>query len=196
MRNSRPKWKYVTNANFFQGLREGIFAFAINIHVYLTAGNEMGLGGFAFVRALVSFLAYFLIGRKLKKKFRNRAIFLGGSVLALSTLLIIKPASFSFLLFYAAVVAASYPLVLVPFFSITFDVIGKNPGAAEWRIEYVAVRELFLNLGRFFSIGIFLLFLSFFPYRDVFPILLTVFGSGYFFIYFCTKKIEAEERGA
>lgn len=186
-------WNMVTNANFFQGLREGIFAFVINVYVYIATGSEMTLGTFAFINSFVSFITYYLASRFIKKKHRKKAILFGGILLFLSIFLIIFHVSTPLFFLYSAVIAFSYPLVLVPFLSTVYDVIGQAWKAGEMRIEYVVVRELFLNLGRIFSIFLFLITVFLFPAESGIPFLLVILGSSYIGIYWFIRKIKNKE---
>lgn len=110
--------------------------------------------------------------------------------MSLSVFLIIGNVSYTMFLLYSALIAFAYPLVLVPFLSASYDVIGKGWRAGEMRIEYIVVKELFLNGGRAAAIMIFLIAVSFFPLKTVLPYLLVVFGSGYLFIYLFVRHIQ------
>jgi YQGE family putative transporter len=80
-------------------------------------------------------------------------------------------------------------LLLVPYVSLTYDVIGKGWKAAEMRIEYIVVRELYLNFGRITSIVLFILAVTFFDKEQSIPILIPIVGIGHFLIYFCVKSV-------
>ena len=69
-RKHNQNWRMVTNAHFFQGLREGIFAFMISVLVFLSTGTEMALGTFGLINSGVSFVAYFAVSRLIKKEQR------------------------------------------------------------------------------------------------------------------------------
>ena len=86
---------------------------------------------------------------------------LGGTLLFLAIFIVMIKVSYVLLLIYSALVAFAYPLVLVPFLSMSYDVIGKGWQAAEMRIEYIVVKEIFLNSGRLVAICLFLLGLHF-----------------------------------
>jgi YQGE family putative transporter len=94
------------------------------------------------------------------------------------------------LIMYAVLIAIAYPILLVPYNSLTFDVIGKGWNSAKMRIEYIVVRELFLNLGRIVSITLFLIAVTFFNEKTSIPALLSVIGSGHALIYFFVRHIE------
>ena len=183
----------MTNASFFQGIREGLFAFVINIYVYIATGSEMALGTFAFVNSFVSFITYYFASRYIKLQYRNRAMLIGGIILFSSVFLIIIKVTYPLLLIYSVMIAFAYPIVLVPFNSTSYDIIGKSWKARELRIEYIVVNELFLNGGRVCSILLFLIAVSHLAVKLVLPYLLLILGSGYLFIYVFIRHINVKE---
>lgn len=183
-------WRMITNAHFFQGFREGTFAFIISVFVFLATGSELSLGTFGLINSGVSFIAYFFVSRMIKKQHRKKAILLGGCILYASIFLIVFDVTYTRLLIYAATIAIAYPLLLVPYLSMTYDVIGRGWNAAEMRIEYIVVREIFLNLGRFVSILLFLFAVTMFDEQKSIPILLLIVGVGHSVIYFFIRRIQ------
>ncbi|AGK54931.1 MFS transporter [Bacillus sp. 1NLA3E] len=188
-RRNDVNWRMITNAHFFQGFREGTFAFVISVFVFLSTGSELSLGTFGLINSGVSFLAYLFVSRMLKKSHRKKAILLGGIILYASIFLIVFDITYIKLLIYAATIAIAYPLLLVPYMSMTYDVIGRGWKAAEMRIEYIVVREIFLNFGRFISIIFFILAVTLFDEQKSIPILLLILGAGHSVIYFFIRKI-------
>jgi MFS transporter, YQGE family, putative transporter len=188
-RKHDKNWRMVTNAHFFQGLREGVFVFIVSVFVFIATDSEMALGTYGLINSGISFLAYFFVSRMLKKEYRKKAILVGGVILFLAIFLIVFQVSYFRLLLYAALIAVAYPLLLVPYASMTYDVIGRGWKAAEMRIEYIVVRELFLNLGRIASILLFLASIHMFNEEKAIPILLVILGSGHTLIYFFIRKI-------
>jgi len=188
-RKQNENWRLITNANFFQGLREGTFAFVISVFVYLSTGSEMSLGTFGLLNSGVSFVAYYFASRLIKQKNRKKAILIGGIILYASVLLIVWDVSFVKLLIYGGMIAIAYPLLLVPYMSTTYDVIGTGWKAAEMRIEYIVVREIYLNLGRIISIVSFLVGITWFKAENSIPILLLILGAGHSCIYFFLKRV-------
>jgi MFS transporter, YQGE family, putative transporter len=189
-RKNDKNWRMVTNAHFFQGLREGVFVFIVSVFVFIATDSEMALGTYGLINSGISFLAYFFVSRTLKKEYRKKAILVGGLILFLAIFLLVFNLSYLRLLLYAALIAVAYPLLLVPYASMTYDVIGRGWKAAEMRIEYIVVRELFLNLGRITSIVLFLLAIHLFSERQAIPVLLVLLGSGHTLIYFFIRKIQ------
>ncbi|HZG73304.1 MAG TPA: MFS transporter [Chondromyces sp.] len=189
-RQNNVDWKRITNAHFFQGLREGIFVFVISVFVFISTGSEFALGTYGLVNSGISFISYTLASRIIKKRYRKRVIFTMGILLYLSLFLIVFNVTFIKLLLYGAVIAIAYPFFLVPYSSMTYDVIGSAWKAAEMRIEYIVVREVFTNAGRIFSILCFMVAITLFNERESIPILLLILGAGHSIIYFFIRKIE------
>lgn len=189
-RTHNKNWRLITNAHFFQGFREGTFAFIISVFVFLSTGSELSLGTFGLINSGISFVAYYFVSRMIKVHRRKNAILISGVMLFLSIFLILFEPSFTMLLIYAAVIAVAYPLLLVPYMSMTYDVIGTGWKAAEMRVEYIVVKELFLNAGRVVSILLFLLGISFFKPEEAIPWLLVILGAGHSVIYFFIRKVQ------
>lgn len=191
-RKNNANWGYITNAHFFQGLREGTFLFAISVLVFITTNSELALGTFGLLNSAVAFVCYYLATRLIKKEFRKKAILLGGLILYGAIFFLIFELTYVKLLMYAVTIAIAYPLLLVPYVSLTYDVIGRGWKAAEMRIEYIVVREIFLNLGRISSIILFLIAVIFFDTQKSIPILMCVIGAGHALIYPFVRKVELE----
>ncbi|MCM3692413.1 MFS transporter [Neobacillus niacini] len=189
-RKKNENWRLITNANFFQGLREGTFLFIISVFVYISTGSELALGTFGLINSGISFIAYYAASRLIKKNKRKKAILIGGIILYLAVLLIVWDINYVKLLIYAAMIAVAYPLLLVPYMSTTYDIIGSAWKAAEMRIEYIVVREIFINLGRFVSILSFLAAVTWFDPAKSIPILLLFIGAGHSLIYLFVRKVQ------
>jgi MFS transporter, YQGE family, putative transporter len=189
-RKHNNNWRLITNAHFFQGLREGTFVFIISVFVFISTGSEFAIGTFGLINSGIAFVGYYVASRVIKKQFRKRAILLGGMLLYLAIFLIVFDVTYTKLLIYAAVIAIAYPILLVPYISMTYDVIGTGWQAAEMRIEYIVVRELFLNLGRIVSVAAFIIAVTYFNQDQSIPILLLILGAGHTLIYFFVRKVE------
>ncbi|RIW31043.1 MFS transporter [Bacillus salacetis] len=188
-RKNDENWRLITNAHFFQGLREGTFVFIISVFVFISTGSEFAIGKFGLINSGIAFVGYFLTSRLIKKEYRKRSILAGGVLLYLAIFLIVFDLTYGKLLIYAGTIAIAYPLLLVPYISMTYDVIGKGWKAAEMRIEYIVVREIFINMGRIVSILAFIFTITFFNQEKSIPILLLILGSGHTFIYLFIRKV-------
>ncbi|MCA1318935.1 MFS transporter [Bacillus tianshenii] len=191
-RRNNDNWRYITNAHFFQGLREGTFIFAVSVLVYITTNSEMALGTFGLLNSAVAFVAYYFATRLIKKHHRKKAILIGGLILYGAIFFLVFELTYVKLLFYAVTIAIAYPLLLVPYVSLTYDVIGRSWKAGEMRIEYIVVREIFLNGGRVVSVILFLIAVLFFDQQKSIPVLMCIIGAGHAMIYPFVRKIELE----
>ncbi len=191
-RKNNNNWRYITNAHFFQGLREGTFLFAVSVLVFITTNSEMALGTFGLLNSAVAFVCYYLATRLIKKEYRKKAILAGGLILYAAIFFLVFELTYMKLLFYAVTIAIAYPLLLVPYVSLTYDVIGRGWKAAEMRIEYIVVREVFLNMGRAASIILFLIAVIFFDTDKSIPVLLCILGAGHALIYPFVRKVELD----
>jgi MFS transporter, YQGE family, putative transporter len=189
-RKHNKNWRLITNAHIFQGLREGTFVFVISVYIFLSTGSEMALGTYGLINSGISFVAYYTASRLIKKKDRKKAILVGGILLYLAIFLIIWDVNFFKLMIYASTIAIAYPILLVPYISTTYDVIGSGWKAAEMRIEYIVVREIFLHFGRILSILLFLGAIFFFDAEKSIPILLLFLGAGHSCIYFFLRQVQ------
>ncbi|WP_299087881.1 MFS transporter [uncultured Metabacillus sp.] len=195
-RKKDKNWRLILHAHFFQGLREGTFAFVIGVFVFITTGSELALGKFGLVNSSAAFLAYYLATRIIKKSKRKMFILMGGIFLYLSIFVLLFDLTYTKLLIYAVLIAFGYPMLLVPYSSITYDVIGRAWNAAKARIEYIVVKEIFLNSGRILSILCFLFAVIFFNEKQSIPILLAIIGAGHFIIYFFVRNVKVEDSPA
>ncbi|MFC4558826.1 MFS transporter [Virgibacillus kekensis] len=188
-RKHNSNWRRILNAHVFQGLREGIFLFVIAIWVYLTTQSEFALGMFNLFLSGLSLVFYFLVTKWLKPSMRKKAILTGGLTLYLSIYIILFTISYTQLIIYAVIIGIAYPIINVPYASMTYDVIGRAWKAKDYRVEYIVVRELFVNLGRVTSIILFLVGITLFQAEKIIPILLAVFGLGHLIIFMFIKNI-------
>lgn len=188
-RNHNKNWRRILNAHVTQGLREGVFLFVISIWVFITTQSEFALGMFNLFLSGLSFIFYFIVTKWVKPSLRKKAILTGALILYFSIYIILFDISYSQLLIYAVLIGIAYPIVNVPYASLTYDVIGKARKAKELRVEYIVVRELFVNIGRIMSIVTFIIAITLLPAENIIPYLLAVFGLGHLFVYLFVKNI-------
>ncbi|MBS4209107.1 MFS transporter [Bacillus sp. FJAT-50079] len=192
-RKKNINWRLVTNSHFFQGLREGTFIFMISVLVFISTQSELSLGTFGLVNAGVGFVFYLFATKMIKKEKRKKVMLLGAIILYVVIFLIAFQPTYTRLLIYGALIGLGYPLMLVPYSSMTYDVIGKSWKAAEMRIEYIVVREQYLNVGRIVSIIIFIAAIRLFNPMDCIPILLFLLGLGHPLAALFVSKVRLHE---
>lgn len=71
-RHRNKNWNRILHAHFFQGLREGIFAFVISIWVFLVTKSEFALGTFNMFLSGLSAVFYLIATKFIKPSMRKR----------------------------------------------------------------------------------------------------------------------------
>lgn len=189
-RKRNKNWKLITNAHLLQGIREGTFVFVISVYLFIATKNELALGTYGMIHAGTAFIMYSIATKFIKKDKRKKVMIVGGVILYAAIFLIFNDPTYIRLLIYGVVIGIAYPLMLVPYSSITYDVIGKSRDAAEMRIEYVVVKELFLNSGRVISIILFIIAINLINPTTAIPALLLIFGIGHTLAALFLRKLE------
>lgn len=182
-------WKNIVFANFFLGMREGIFVFVITIWIFLVTNSELALGMFHLVLNIMSLIVYLLLSKYLRYHHRLRAMFIGSFLISFSIFILVYDLHYLTFLLYAIIIGSAFPLLNVPFSSLTYDVIGKSHNITAWRIEYIVVFELFINIGRILSIIVLITMYVFFG-ETIIMWVLVVFSQAYICLYILMRKIK------
>ncbi|SER17141.1 MFS transporter, YQGE family, putative transporter [Gracilibacillus ureilyticus] len=171
-------WNSILLAHIAQGLREGLFIFIIAIWVYIETGSEFALGVYNLLFSFSSLICYILISRLTKSIHRKRMILAGGILLYVAVAVFVFQTNYIMLLTYGVIVGVSYPVFNVAFVSLTYDIIGKSYKARDLRIEYIIVREIYINIGRITAITIFILGVMTTAPSFIIPVLILSLGCG------------------
>lgn len=181
-------WKNIVFANFFMGMREGVFVFVITIWIFVATNSELALGMFHLVLNIMSLIAYLLLSKYLRYHHRLQALFIGSILISFSIFILMNELSFLMFVFYAIIIGTAFPLLNVPFSSLTYDVIGKSKNINDWRIEYIVVFELFINFGRMLSIVVLITMYVMFS-EEIIMWILVVFSQAYIGLYLLMRKV-------
>jgi MFS transporter, YQGE family, putative transporter len=181
-------WRNIVVAHVFQGIREGIYTFIISVWIFIVTNSELSLGTFNLVYSAFSLVFYFIATRYIKSRQRKMAIFLSGVALSLSIVLLLIKLNFTTLLIYAALIGAFYPILYVPYLSLSYDVIGKAKDARSLRVEYIVISDAATNIGRILSVLALLVGIGIWKDASI-PYLMLILGAGPFFIYYFTRRI-------
>ncbi|WZY01018.1 MFS transporter [Bacillus sp. FSL W7-1360] len=193
-RQDNENWRRILTAHIFEGLREGTFIFVIVVWIYVVAKNELALGMYGLVTSSIQLVCYYVVARFLKPSLRKKSILLGGILLYGAVFLLVVNLSFTKLMTYGIVISIAYPILLIPYVSLTYDVIGTATRASELRVEYIVVREWFINIGRILSIVLFIVAITLFDEVWAIPIVLLIVGSGHLWLYLFVRRIHLPER--
>lgn len=182
-------WRRICPALAAQGIREGVFSFAIGLLVYIATKNEMQLGNYALITSTVALISYWLIGKGLKPRYRSLGMLLGTVMLVLFILPFFWEVNYFTLLIFGIGTSLVFPLFIIPMVSAVFDMIGKDHESATLRVEYVVLRELALSSGRIFGILVFIGVVSMSRSPIVISSMLLLIGSTPFVAWFLMRKL-------
>lgn len=111
------------------------------IFIFDILQNEFEVGGWLSFFSAVAVITTYLIGRYLKYQHYQRSMLLGGSLFALSTLMLVGfPVLASYIL-YGIIREIFFPLMLIPQRVYTENVIHKLDDYVHHRVEYIVIRE-------------------------------------------------------
>jgi YQGE family putative transporter len=170
-------WRRASLALVGQGLREGVFGFMIGLLIYIVTQSELQLGNYALITSAISGLAYYLSGKMMKPARRAQLMLIGVIAIVIVILPLFWAINAVTLYLFGIVVALFFPLYFIPVTSVVFDLIGANEESATHRVEYVALRETALNVGRILGTIAFIITVSFTMKSSVIVTLLLVLGS-------------------
>ncbi|RXT14698.1 MFS transporter [Ammoniphilus sp. CFH 90114] len=149
-------WKRILNAMIGQGITESVFNFLIGILVFIATSNEWKVGVYTFITSGVAFFSFYLIGKFIKPKWRSTSLFWGTLLMSVSVLPLFYEVNYTTLLIMGIGISLFSPLFYIPAVSIVFDSIGRSKETAQWKVEYIIIRETGLNIGRLLSLGLFI----------------------------------------
>ncbi|MET3684267.1 YQGE family putative transporter [Alkalibacillus flavidus] len=181
-RQQNDSWRQLLYAHFFQGTREGVFLFLVGLIVFIGTTSELTVGIYNFIYALTSLIAYRIVAKYVTPYNRLRFITVGAVTLYLSVFWLLQSDLPYEFYVYGAIIGIMFPLFYAPFMSISYDVIGEAYDVKEYRIEYIILREMSLNLGRAISLVIFLIGLMFLPQTTWMTYAIVLFGTGYLLV--------------
>ncbi|SEB96965.1 MFS transporter [Paenibacillus sp. GP183] len=170
-------WRPVSAALVAQGIREGVFAFLIGLMVYIATASEERLGTFLLITSGVSLISFWATGKWMKKRNRNRAMFIGALAMTIVILPFFWKVNMVTLLIYGIGTALFLPLYSIPVISTVFDLIGGNDQSVSRREEYIVLRELALNAGRMLGVLLFIIVVTWSQSTWVLNVFLLVIGS-------------------
>lgn len=152
-----PILKYLDWAEFCRGATvDGALGTLITIYAAYLFKTDLNLGILGSAFYIVSIVLSFLFGRICKSHHFVKILLLSGAMSILSVLLfIIVPDMASFIFYnFCFTVAVAFVRIIE---DINIIKISYLPKIAPRRVEYFAMRELILCLGRFFGYGIMIL---------------------------------------
>src|SRR5699024_11214971 len=119
---------------------------------------------------------------------KKQAMLIGCILACIAIYLFLIQISYVIVLLYAFTVGIAYPLLNIPYNSLTYDFFGVIKHAKDWRIEYVVIFECFINIRRIVSVILFIALYLIFEERMI-AYLLFIISPSLLFVYYYMKKI-------
>ncbi|HUO57849.1 MAG TPA: hypothetical protein VMV05_06695 [bacterium] len=145
-------WDRFMGAQFFLGLRNGVFWFLPALLVYQVSNNEAVVGGYSTFANLLGVLTSYGLSLWAKAENRRQGLYISSLILGLSGVGLALQVAYSSLFFYVILAMVGGTWFQVVFGAFSFTLLEKAREARRHRIEYLAVRELPLALGRILSL--------------------------------------------
>jgi YQGE family putative transporter len=183
-------WNRQMGAQFILGLRNGVFWFVVAILVYRVSQSEAIVGSYSMMGNFLAVLTAYGLSLWAGAKNRERGLWISALLGCASCVFLAWKIDYFSLITYAVLNAAGVTWFQVVFSALCFTVLEKAKEARPRKLEYLAIRELPLGLGRILGLSIFLIGQSYFGEAGL-QIALVVFGfmhMGVFFLLPVPKK--------
>ncbi|MGB8954029.1 MAG: hypothetical protein WCC10_01525, partial [Tumebacillaceae bacterium] len=103
---------------------------------------------YLMLTALSSLVANYFIKRFLNNQRRSLFVTVAAVMLGASVLWLLVEIHTASLFVFGVVNSLFSPLLVTPYSCLTYDVMGRLPEAVHRKVEYVVMREVFVNFGR------------------------------------------------
>jgi len=140
------------SSELFRGFREGAMMFLPPVLIYKSLKSEFLIGTYSFTSSLFSILAYFILGRFIDASKRKRYLLFGGVCMFLVSLIPLINNAAAPIFIYGVLVSFFVPFVMNGYTPIMYETLNQLPNIQRRRIESMAVRETFINVGRLIGI--------------------------------------------
>ena len=141
---------------FLMGIREGTFVFFLNVLLFTLVKDERLVGVNTFLIGIMTLIAYAFIGKFVKPANRVKYIFIATTSLLILTAILFLELSPITVIMLSIANTFFGTLIVNPSISIFYLLLEQKPDGAKNRTEYLAVREVFLGVGRLIGIGLIL----------------------------------------
>ncbi|GIO63891.1 MFS transporter [Paenibacillus cineris] len=189
LKDKGSPWRLMAPGLAAQGIREGVFAFLINLLVFVATKQESKLGQFSLITSAVSLATYWLAGKWFKPAYRSAGMLVGALLLWVVMVPLIWKVNYFTLLLLGIGTAIFMPLYILPMVSSGFDLMGTSDENVEKRVELVVLRELSLMVGRLLGTIIFIIVLSFSKDQSTITVLMLVLGASPILSWICVRRL-------
>lgn len=190
IKKASSSWQKFQLFQLAWGLNEGATGFISILLVLILVGQEASLGTVQSISAIFTALIVFALAKFLHIKHRLTLIVVGVSLILLGATVfgILFSAVGVFIL--VATQALAHSIEWVAFSSLNYDLMEKDGNTEENHYAYVCDQEIYLNLGRIISVGIFMALVHFSSNTIALRYAPFIFGLAQILLIFTTRSIE------
>ena len=141
-------WNRLMAGYFLWGVRNGVFWFAAGLFIYLLFQDEWIVGTYGMGSNFLAVVASYLLARWVAPKNRNFGVLASCLLMGAASALLTWRMDLTALLLFAVLNSVGVSWFQVSFSAYSLAVIDKAFEGKKRRLEYLAIRELPLGLGR------------------------------------------------
>lgn len=169
-----PLWRKAMVTIVIRGTREGITGLGGIFLVYSAIHAAWAVGLYAAITAIFRMGSSLIVARWVTPRRRVRALWIGTLGMTASALVLFIQPTWPVVFLYGVFTAVAMPWYTIPNEAVPLDVMDSDKGIVTRRVNYTLSRELGLNMGRLFSLGILASIYQGSAARDVLLILLVL----------------------
>ncbi|MBN2309929.1 MAG: MFS transporter [Candidatus Hydrogenedentes bacterium] len=141
-------WRLIMLASFTLAGNQSVFAFLPGLLMYMETGDELSVGAYASLQALVGIVVALVLGRMVVPRNRAKSMRLGAWLLLVAGVVLSIKLSVATLIVFGMLRAVAAPMFGIPHVSLRLDTIAKSAEDPAQRIEYICAWEVPMALGR------------------------------------------------
>lgn len=185
-------WTRIMVSEAIRGARENsVFSVIINLIIFMFVQRESSIGNYSFWTYLVATITCYVCGLIINQKSRLKFLLIGCVLTIISSTIFLIDLNYYTLWIFGIITAFSLNLISIPHNSISYAVISSIPKKNERRIESIIVKEIFLDIGRLFTLAIF--FYSGMKYNLVSWLILLI-GVIQIIVWLLLRKVKIKSR--
>lgn len=150
-------WNRQMWIQFILGLRNGVFWFVIGLLVYRVSHNEGIVGTYNMLSNLIAVLTGYSLSRWATRENRYAGLWISSALICTASLLLSWQVGAFTLLAFAVFNMIGTSWFQVVFSAIGFEIMEKAVEYRKHQLEYLAVRELPLGIGRLIGLSFLML---------------------------------------
>ncbi len=171
-------WNRLMWVQLLSGLRGGLFWFLGGLLAYEVSKNEVIVGGYGTLVNALGLLTSYALSLWAKTENRWTGLWVSSCLVSLASVGLFFKINYLTIVIYAVLAATGSTWLQIVYGAFSFTILEKAREAHNYRIEYLAVREVPLAVGRVLGVILFLAGQSYFGSIG-FRLAILILGSAY-----------------